>query len=52
MRALNVHVLQHVRFEGLASIQVWLDARGAQTSYTRFFENDRLPVWGLTRAPG
>src|SRR6266850_662997 len=45
MYALNVHVLQHVAFEGLGSIQEWLDTLGAQTSYTRFFENDRLPAW-------
>ena len=44
MHALNVQVLQHVAFEGLGSIQEWLDARGAQTRYTRFFENDRLPA--------
>jgi GMP synthase-like glutamine amidotransferase len=41
---MNVHVLQHVAFEGLGSIHQWLDARRAQTSYTRFFENHRLPA--------
>jgi GMP synthase-like glutamine amidotransferase len=41
---MNVHVLQHVAFEGLGSIREWLDARGAQTSCTRFFENARLPA--------
>jgi GMP synthase-like glutamine amidotransferase len=41
---MNVHVLQHVAFEGLGSIDQWLHARGAKTSYTRFFENDRLPA--------
>jgi GMP synthase-like glutamine amidotransferase len=40
---MNVHVLQHVAFEGLGSIREWLDARGAQTS-VRFFENTRLPA--------
>ncbi len=39
---MNVHVLQHVAFEGLGSIAQWLDARGMQTSHTRFFENDLL----------
>ena len=41
---MNCHVLQHVAFEGLGSIAQWLDARGARKSYTRFFENDRLPA--------
>jgi GMP synthase-like glutamine amidotransferase len=41
---MNVHVLQHVAFEGPGSIHEWLDARGAQTSYTRFFESGRLPA--------
>ena len=41
---MNAHVLQHVAFEGPGSIHEWLDARGAQTSYTRFFENGRLPA--------
>lgn len=43
---MNVHVLQHVPFEGLGSIGAWLDERGAQTQYTRFFDSARLP--GLT----
>ena len=34
---MNVHVLQHVVFEGLGSMAQWLDAAGLQTSYTRFF---------------
>jgi GMP synthase-like glutamine amidotransferase len=41
---MNVHVLQHVAFEGLGSIDRWMEERGAQTRYTRFFENDPLPV--------
>ena len=35
--SMNVHVLQHVAFEGLGSMAQWLDAAGLQTSYTRFF---------------
>lgn len=34
----RVHVLQHVPFEGLGSIEPWLLARRAEISYTRFFE--------------
>jgi len=32
------HVLQHVPFEGLGSIEGWLDARGVSVSWTRFYE--------------
>ena len=41
---MNVHVLQHVAFEGLGSMAQWLDAAGLQTSYTRFFADDPLPA--------
>lgn len=40
---MRVHVLQHVPFEGLGSIEAWLSHRGAHVSYTRFFESARLP---------
>ena len=33
------HVLQHVPFEGLGSIQRWLDTQGASVSWTRFHES-------------
>jgi GMP synthase-like glutamine amidotransferase len=39
----NVHVLQHVPFEGLGIIEPWLAARGAVTHTTRFFDSPRLP---------
>ena len=41
---MNVHVLQHVAFEGLGSMAQWLDTAGLQTSYTRFFADDPLPA--------
>lgn len=41
---MKVHVLQHVPFEGLGSIRSWLDGRGAQITFTRFFANDPLPA--------
>ena len=34
---MNVHVLQHVPFEGLGSIEAWLTARHASIGYTRFY---------------
>jgi GMP synthase-like glutamine amidotransferase len=39
----RVQVLQHVPFEGIGSIQKWMDARGAEVSTTRFFEPSALP---------
>lgn len=41
---MRVHVLQHVAFEGLGSIESWLDAAQAQVSFTRFFAHDPLPA--------
>lgn len=41
---MRVHVLQHVPFEGIGSMAEWFRQRGAQLSYTRFFEADaQLP---------
>jgi GMP synthase-like glutamine amidotransferase len=41
---LRVHVLQHVPFEGLGSIEAWLSARkNARVTTTRFFEGAALP---------
>lgn len=40
---MRVHVLQHVAFEGLGSIEDWLAERGAVISYTRFYEDPSLP---------
>ncbi len=41
---MHVHVLQHVAFEGLGSIEAVLLNRGARITYTRFFEHANLPV--------
>ncbi|MBS1187904.1 MAG: glutamine amidotransferase, class [Burkholderiaceae bacterium] len=41
---MKVHVLQHVPFEGLGSIQSWLDARGATVGWTRFYADPLLPA--------
>jgi GMP synthase-like glutamine amidotransferase len=40
---MQVHVLQHVPFEGLGSIATWLEVRQATIRYTRFFEAPELP---------
>jgi GMP synthase-like glutamine amidotransferase len=41
---MRVHVLRHVDFEGLGSIQAWLQARGARLSVSRLFEQSSLPT--------
>lgn len=40
---MNVHVLQHVPFEGIGSMAAWLLERNARISYTRFDEVEELP---------
>src|SRR5208282_3518902 len=41
---MKVQVFQHVQFEGLGCIRPWLETRGAQIGYTRFFQGDTLPA--------
>jgi GMP synthase-like glutamine amidotransferase len=41
---MKVHVFQHVPFEDLGSIRFWLEQRGADVKYTRFFAGDPLPA--------
>jgi GMP synthase-like glutamine amidotransferase len=40
---MNAHFLQHVPFEGLGSIEGWLQGQGAELTATRFFLNEALP---------
>lgn len=40
---MNVHILQHVPFEGIGSMEPWLLARAAHITTTRFFEPWTLP---------
>jgi GMP synthase-like glutamine amidotransferase len=40
---MKVHVLQHVPFEDIGSIESLLNERQADLSYTRFYKNDVLP---------
>jgi GMP synthase-like glutamine amidotransferase len=40
---MKVHILQHVPFEDIGSMDSWLDERGAAKGYTRFFEGAALP---------
>ncbi|MFA7060903.1 MAG: type 1 glutamine amidotransferase [Pedobacter sp.] len=40
---MKVHVLQHVPFEGIGSMALWLDEHSADVSYTRFYMGHALP---------
>jgi GMP synthase-like glutamine amidotransferase len=40
---MRAHVNQHVVFEGLGSIEPWLNKNGYQITRTRFFESADLP---------
>ncbi len=45
---MNAHFLQHVPFEGLGSIEGWLQSQSAVLTSTRFFLNEPLPsILGL-----
>ena len=41
---MRVQVLQHVRFEGIGSIQAWMDSHGASVYTTRLFAGETLPL--------
>lgn len=40
---MRAHVNQHVPFEGLGSIEPWLNEKGYEVTTTRFFESANLP---------
>jgi len=40
---MRAHWFQHVSFEGLGSIELWLDSNGYEVTFTRFFESADLP---------
>jgi GMP synthase-like glutamine amidotransferase len=40
---MHTHILQHVPFEDVGSIAGWLKSRKAESTYTRFFEDESLP---------
>ncbi|MGB3212162.1 MAG: type 1 glutamine amidotransferase [Desulforhopalus sp.] len=40
---MRAHYLQHVPFEGLGSIQTWLDMAGYDITTTRLYESTKLP---------
>jgi GMP synthase-like glutamine amidotransferase len=40
---MHAHYLQHVPFEGLGSMEPWLEAAGYRITCSRLFESDQLP---------
>ena len=40
---MHVHVLQHVPFEGLGSIESWLRQQNAVVNYSKLFQGDPIP---------
>ncbi|ALG67755.1 type 1 glutamine amidotransferase [Beggiatoa leptomitoformis] len=40
---MNIHYLQHVPFEGLASIATWIEKNGHSVTVTRLFNDESLP---------
>jgi GMP synthase-like glutamine amidotransferase len=46
MARLRVHWLQHVPFEGLGSIALWLEEHAAEVSMTAFWRGDEPPAAG------
>ena len=40
---MKAHYLPHVPFEGLGSIETWLQSMRADMSVTKFFEDPTLP---------
>ena len=40
---MRAHFLQHVPFEGLGSIEFWLQRAGYEVTATRFYDTDELP---------
>lgn len=40
---MRAHYLQHVPFEGLGSIERWLEETGCETTHTRFYASETLP---------
>ena len=40
---MRAHYLQHVPFEGLGSIESWLQRAGYEVTATRFYDSDELP---------
>ncbi len=41
---MKVHILQHVPFEGIGSMEPWFSRHHAEVNFTRFFEKSSLPA--------
>jgi hypothetical protein len=40
---MRVHCLQHIDFEGLGSIELFLTEHGHELTYTKLYDNEELP---------
>lgn len=40
---MRAHYLQHISFEGLGSIEPWLESAGYEITHTKYFESEELP---------
>jgi len=43
MKQLNIHILQHLAFEGAGCIEDWIAKHEHRVSYTRLYANEQLP---------
>jgi len=43
IRKMNIHILQHEHFESPAAIEQWIQLRGHNATYTRFYAFEKLP---------
>lgn len=43
MKPLRIHYFQHVAFEGLGSIEDWVERNNHQLSSTKFYQDEKLP---------
>ncbi len=44
MRKLKIHCLEHVAYEGLGSIEHWIEINQHSVTFTRFHKNQNLPL--------
>lgn len=43
MTNLRIHIIMHVAFEGPGCIAEWISAKGHSVTYSKLFDNDKLP---------
>jgi GMP synthase-like glutamine amidotransferase len=43
MKKIRIHYFQHIPFEGLGSIEEWIETEGHSMTATKFFDDEKLP---------